>query len=255
MGSRCALKKIRNRLCEIFGASVASIIGAADLEEARELVENAKKASIEALLYAQKISKDLGLNSKEAVVEGPLKKLDRIFEKAIGKHDGHLDEVPDVGRLRILIEKPEDIEALRRRFVARNGEILEEHPSNKITVTEFQDNFLHPSSTGRIAIHIALDVRIPGQIDPVPYEIQVIHKDMVATEIFTHDNYQRACEIERKAKAECRKLTADESQAIEHYRESNRQRYMADALRLGLYDLRHPRHKMGSPSDLLHLVA
>lgn len=255
MGSRCALKKIRNRLREIFGASVVSVIGRAELDEARGLLEAAKKASVEAIPYAHRIALALGLDSHKAVVEGPLKKLDRIFEKAIGKHDGQLDEVPDVGRLRILIEKPEDIVALRRQFVGRDGGLIQTHPTNKITVTEFQDNFLHPSSTGRIAVHIALDIRIPGQVDPVPYEIQVIHKDMVKTEIFTHDNYQQACRIERRAKAEGRSLTEDEEAAIEHYRESNRRRYLADALRLGLYELRHPRHKMGSPADLLHLVA
>lgn len=238
MGSRCAVKKIRGRLSEIFGSTLAAISGK-DINEARELIGNAKKASEIGIPYAESIALAIGL-SKESVVPGPLKKLERIFEKAIGKHAGQLEEVPDVGRLRILIEKPEDVIALRRMFVERQGTLKIVHPNNKITVTEFQDNFWEPSSTGRVAIHIGLDIRLSGS-KSVPYEIQVIHKDMVDTEKFTHNNYQRACDIERKAKGENRPLTADEADAIESYRKSNRERYLADSLNYNLFSLRQPK--------------
>lgn len=250
MGTRCAVKRIQKALAEIFGDAVE--LSREKLAKARELIGNARDAQVYAVPFAQKIALEIGL-AEAAVVPGPMKSLNRIFEKAIGKLNGYLEDVPDVGRLRILIEKPEDVIALRKMFLTPRGELKDAHPDNKITVTEFQDNFLHPSSTGRIAIHIGLEVKLSGNV-VVPYEIQVIHKDMVATERFTHDNYQRACEIERKAKAENRSLTKDEAEAAEHYRESNRRRYLADALHLDLYELRHHRHKIGSPTDLLHLV-
>ncbi len=250
--SSCGLKTVRRRLYEIFGTRAADITRA-DVREARDLMEDAAVASELAMPYARRIAKELGLNPETAVVKGPIKKLDRIFEKAIGKLNGQLEQVPDVGRLRILIEGPEQVLALRRMFLDQRRSFTVMHPTNEVTVNEFEDFFWAPSKTGRVAIHLGLDVNLSGS-RRVPFEIQIIHRDMQETEQFTHDNYQKSCEIERKAKHENREPTENETSSMNAYRESNKQRYLADALRLNLYDLRMPSMRVNK-GEHLQLIA
>ena len=103
----------------------------------------------------------------------------------------------------------------------------------------FEDFYWRPSSTGRVGIHLTLDVKVQGR-GIVPVEIQIMHKDMVKTEDFTRDNYESAQLIRRQAMLENREPTAEELEAIEGYDASSRQRYAADCVRLDLLDLRRP---------------
>lgn len=239
------VQRLRDGLSGIFGTHVVSSITKNEVKRVRTLQQDAAETTSIVKPFAEIIAQRLKLDPKAAVTEPRLKKLDRIFEKAIGRHSGQFEEVHDVIGLRILVEKPEDIMNLRKMFLGnspvyegRNGALLNHHPNNEITVREFEDFFLRPSSTGRVAVHMKLDVRLTGG-HSVPYEIQVIHKDMQDTEIFTHDNYQKAEEINRMAMSQKRPLTEDEKHAVEGYHASNRERYKADSLNYGLSDLRH----------------
>lgn len=256
MGYCRTISTLTDKLVPYFGERACSwYINSASVAFARRAIEDADQATQIVLPFARNLAKQIGLKPTAAVKEGPNKRLLRIFEKAIGKYDGQVREVPDIARMRILFEKPEDIENLRTLILggnpryyaekqggsARLGFIQQEwrHPCNNIELTEFED-FCHiPSSTGRVGVHMQLKVRIPGKRERL-YEIQCLHKDMQTTEDLTHNNYMNAHKIRRTAMSEGRDLTPEEERAIEAYDNSSKERYLADSLRLDLFPLRRP---------------
>lgn len=263
-----SLKSLGLKLAPIFGAPPKEIVTKENLTKARELQEFSEEAAPIVLPYAQFIAREIGLDPNDSIIMGPKKTLPRIFSKAIGKFGGDVTSVPDIGRLRELVEDPRHIRELRYMYLGshpryernegsnekeeRVGKVLDRHPTNEITIREFEDFFWIPSKTGRPAIHLALDVKL-SSTRIVPYEIQIIHKGMVDTEDFTHDNYQKLSEIRNTAIREKRSLTPNEAGAIEMYQESNKNRYEADALNYDLIGLRHPtlRHELNQR----HLMA
>ncbi|MCC6597569.1 MAG: hypothetical protein IT559_02120 [Alphaproteobacteria bacterium] len=243
------LQKLSHTLTPIWGGEKRpDILNKSNLEKALALQGDVGEAKEIALPFTKKIAKKLGLNPDEAVVDGPIKKLPRIFEKA-AKLDGQVEKVPDIARLRILIKKPEDIINLRKMLLGdkpkyegegdRMGVLLNKHPQNNIIVNEFEDYFHVPSSTGRVAVHIGLKVPL-SSTRSIPVEIQVIHEDMLGTEDLTHDNYEKSCQIERRAKEEGRPQTPQEAEAISLYRQSNESLYTADCFAYDLMKLRRP---------------
>ncbi len=288
MGHNCSAKKLSILLSKDFEREI--IITPQQLESVKNITRGSNEAMDIVLPHVQRFLKQSGLHKSCAVVEGPCKKLKRFFAKAIGKHDGDINKVPDVGRLRILIEKPEDVIAIRKLFlgddpkytsnkdddakridiavrnifsgnnpkytnnkddgVERIGIVEDRHPTNNIAINEFEDYYHVPSSTGRMGIHISLNVTISGK-QTIPFEIQVLHKDMVITEDFTRNNYLRAQEIERRAKNEGRPETEEEKMAIENYDNSSKERYIGDALRYNLVELR--RSDLAREIDHKHL--
>lgn len=262
-----SLKSLELKLAPIFGAPPKDVVTKQNLIKALDLQDASEEAAAIVRPYAEFMARETGLDPNEAIIYGPTKTLPRIFSKAIGKFDGNVERVPDPGRLRELIESPENIRELRYMHLGshpryegdegRIGRVLDRHPTNEITIREFEDFFWIPSSTGRPAIHLGLDVKL-SSTRSVPYEIQFIHKGMLDTEDFTHNNYQKLSEIKRTAQREKRPLTANEASAIEMYQESNRNRYEADALHYDLVGLRHPklRHELHhSPLGQRHLMA
>jgi len=216
-----------------------------DILDALELSAGSKEAAKFVVPFARGLAKTLGLKSSAAVSDASTKLLKRIFSKAITQYEKIVSDVPDIGRMRLLIEKPEDIENLRNILLGANptytdkriGDIVDKNPTNEITIDEVEDFYHVPSSTGRIGMHITLLVKIFGNII-VPFEIQVLHKDMVKTEELTRDNYMKAQEIKRVAKAQGRSLTESEQDSVDGYDASSRERYTADAIHLDLFDLR-----------------
>lgn len=243
MGYSTKAKKISGYLTHLFDKQIT--VTSASVELAHNIMGRSDEAAKIVIPYANHIINKISLKSAVAASETSCKKLMRIFEKAHGKFEGDVSKVPDVGRMRILIEKPEDIIALRKLYLGNNprytkdriGVLKNQHPSNYIKVIEFEDFYHLPSSTGRMGIHIGLEVKVPGK-ETVKVEIQVLHKDMVNTEDFTRDNYMNAQLIRRTAKAENRVLTTDELTTIECYDSSSRERYTAEGIQYDLIGLR-----------------
>lgn len=228
---------IEKKLSETLNEEVK--ISPQKVEEALNMINRSDEASEIVCLYANYIVKQIGLKSSAARGEPSCKKIMRILFKAVANYNGDVSKVPDIGRMRILIEKPEDIIALRKMFLGNNpiykderlGDLIDAHPTNNITINEFEDYYLVPSSTGRIAIHIGLYIKIPGK-EKIPFEIQVVHKDMLTTEEFTRDNFMNAQRIRRKN----RPLTQNEKDMVENYDASSRKRYTADAIKYNLIE-------------------
>lgn len=259
MSSLRTVKRISGYMKEVFGRT-HDAVGRDALETAQRMIEDTRDAREIALPFAERLTRKLGLDPEESLIEGPPKSLFRIFEKAYGKYKGVFEDVPDYQRVRILVESPDDIIALRRMLLGdhptyhdkRIGDVANKHPNNQITIKEFEDYFWEPSSTGRVGIHLQLDVKLTGTRS-VPFEIQVIHKGMLETEEFTHRNYEKACMIERHAKIAGRTrqegtetvavLTPEEIQIKEGYEAANQAAYLADCLNYDLMKLRHPRHR------------
>lgn len=119
------------------------------------------------------------------------------------------------------------------------GVIQNTHPTNNIKFKEFEDFYHAPSSTGRVAIHIACEVKTAKNIW-VPFEIQVMLQDMEATEDLTRSNYLNAQALQRRADQENRPVTSEEQSAIDSYNNSSIERYTADCRQYGLMNLRRP---------------
>lgn len=253
MGFRDKARTLSVIMSQEFGTPV--VIEPVQVKSALDRMKGSEPALNLAIPYVQSITNQLGLST--AIQEGACKRLKRIFYKAIAKHDGNINEVPDVARFRLLIKGPDDIEAIRRYFLgqnptyykderdkeARKGALIDlrKHPTNQITVEEFEDFYHVPSSTGRMALHIKLNVKI-GTGKNVRVEVQVLHEKMVGTEELTRSNYLEAQKIIRRAERAGRtdNMTNKEKAAIEAYDSSSRERYFADAITHGLIDLRRP---------------
>lgn len=230
------------------------------VKAAQEIISQANEAMDTVLPYIQGVLKSTGLKPSCAVQEGPCKLLERLIAKAIEKHDGDVTKVPDPHRLRILVDSADEIETLREFYVglspqyyanfddnkgqARLAMISDPHPHNHIRCNEFEDYFYVPSSTGRVAIHVGLTVRVPGKKE-VPFEIQILHKDMLDAEAFSRDNYVNAQELGRKIKLAIDKGTPSDDpkilqyeRGIEAYNQSSKERYLADSIHHDVIKLR-----------------
>ncbi len=193
-----------------------------DILDALELSHGSKVAAKLVNTYARVLAKSIGLNTSAAVSDPSTKILKRIFSKAIANYDKIVSDVPDIGRMRLLVTGPKDVEKLREILLGkfptytdkRVGFVIDRNPTNEITINEVEDFYLVPSVTGRIGMHITLSVKISGNVY-IPFEIQVMDKDMVKTEDFTRSNYTNAQAIKRTANVEDRELTLAEQEAIE----------------------------------------
>lgn len=134
---------------------------------------------------------------------GPLKALDRAQAKITGDYSGDHTQISDLARGRIVVDSPEQIEAIRT-YLAQNREAL--------GIETMKDRFANPSDTHYRDINIKM--RLPnGHIA----ELQINHRGLLNASKRTHDPYEQVQDIDRRAKAEGRMLTeteARERQAI-----------------------------------------
>jgi hypothetical protein len=240
-------KTLSREISEKFGELVT--ITGEQVRIALDKIHASDEALRLAIPYVNNVANEAGLEGVTS--EGHCKRLRRMFYKAVAKHDGQVEDVPDVGRFRLLVNGPDDIEKLRTYFFgnqpryyadpgekeARKGVVQDKHPANKISIIEVEDYYHVPSSTGRMALHLNLEVKVAGK-DTVRVEVQVLHKDMVKTEDATRENYMEAQKIRRMAERENRELTEREEVAIESYDSASRDMYFAGAIQHDLIGLR-----------------
>ena len=265
MAHKQTATKLTRKLRELFGEHTEQV-SPCDVDRAMDLMTGSEEATAKVIPYINHVLKQANLKNTSTVKEGPTKKLLRIFAKAVTQYNSRINDVPDIGRIRVEIETPEDIIALRKAFLGnvpqynsngRIGLLQDAHPTNDIAITEFEDFFRVPSSTGRMGLHIGLEVKLPGK-DKVKFEIQILHKGMIQTEDFTRDNYERAQMIKRAARNEGRQLTPNEAFTVKSYDTSSRERYTADGIKFNLIKLRRPdliaRHKADLPAPRLTVI-
>ncbi len=135
--------------------------------------------------------------------QGPVKAFDRAAAKLINEKTGTLDpskasEIIDLIRGRIVVDTPEQVDAVRR--------FLQAH-AKELGIVSFKDRFAKPSDTHYRDINMSIQLE-NGHIA----EIQINQKDMLAASEFTHDAYEELAKIERKAQLENRPLTDAEAQ-------------------------------------------
>ncbi|MBP7759726.1 MAG: hypothetical protein KA099_04105 [Alphaproteobacteria bacterium] len=135
--------------------------------------------------------------------QGPVKAFDRAAAKLINESTGTLDpskasEIIDLVRGRIVVDTPEQVQAVRKYLQAHASEL---------GIVSFKDRFAKPSDTHYRDINMSIQLE-NGHIA----EIQINQKDMLAASEFTHDAYEELAKIERKAQLENRPLTDTEAQ-------------------------------------------
>lgn len=172
------------------------------------------------------------------VVNGPIKDLDRIFEKANGRYDGNLNEVNDIGRLRILFNDPTQFLAVRDLFnsdqkLDRFNNALR---TNGIEIVEFEDNYLEPKAHGYIGSNLIIAIDLgKGRLEN--FEIQFMHENMQLTDKITHATYEEQRSIIEQADEENRNMSNEEEQIVIGYQVAGANLYKADARHYGLISL------------------
>jgi hypothetical protein len=167
-----------------------------------ELYEQGRQSVPMVQNLGNKILNDLkgqypGLFDDAEFQNGPLKTLDRAQAKIQGDYKGHHEEISDLARGRIIIDKPEQIEALRQYF--------SEHKED-LGIEKYKDRFAEPSDTGFRDINTKM--RLPnGHV----IEFRIEHRDMLEAAKATHDPYEEIQKIERRANSENRMLTEEET--------------------------------------------
>ncbi len=142
--------------------------------------------------------------------QGPVKSFDRAAAKLIDGSTGLLDPtkasgVTDLVRGRIIVETPEQIEAIRT-FLTNNAD--------ELGITNVKDRFAKPSGTHYRDINLSVQLE-NGHIA----EIQINQRDMLAASNYTHDAYEEIDAIEKRAELEGRFLTPEEVTKSRHLEE------------------------------------
>ncbi len=127
---------------------------------------------------------------------GPLKTIERAMEKIEGDYGGDHSKISDLVRGRIVVDSPEQVEAIRA-YLAENAE--------ELGIEQMKDRFAKPSDTGFRDINMKL--RLPGGHVA---EFRVEHRGVMEAAKNTHEPYERVQEIERRATMENRPLNAEE---------------------------------------------
>ncbi len=133
--------------------------------------------------------------------QGPVKAFDRSAAKLVDSATGSIDPtrasgITDLVRGRIIVETPEQIEAIRT-FLTNNADDL--------GIVNVKDRFARPSGTHYRDINLSVQLE-NGHIA----EIQINQRDMLAASDFTHDAYEEIDAIQKRATLEGRRLNTEE---------------------------------------------
>ena len=186
--------------------------------------------------YARALAEDMGLMPDMAVSRGPLKNLQRIFDKANGRLGGDITQVKDIARARILFETPEQMLKAREMLTSPQAPFHKLWSKRGVEVVEFSDHYLDPKSHGYIGAHLTVKVDL-GKGRQGFYEIQFMHKDMQLTDMKTHQMYEHLRRIEENAVAMGRPLSHVERNRMDNLKQQITQMYQDDAKKYGLVSL------------------
>lgn len=185
--------------------------------------------------YASALCAALGL-PETALVRGPMKRPERILEKANGRFNGAIEKVGDITRCRILFNDPAQIVALRR-LLQSNARFKETWEDHGITLKEIDDSFLNPKDHGHIGFDLKAAVDL-GKGRKAISEIQFMHEHMQITDFVTHVAYEEMRTIRDRAQTENRSLTFNEETSVKGYARVIKTLYEADSWNYGLVKLR-----------------
>lgn len=204
------------------------------------LIKHAEQTRTQILKYARALAGALDLEFDQAVKMGPIKTLERIWQKAIGKYDGRVEKICDIARERLYINSPADIIDLRSLFgPGKAGGFHETWSSRGVHVLEFEDYFAKPSSTGFRGINIKLGVDM-GKGRFHICELQVLHGEMKDTLDTTHMYFEQIREYKDNAEAQKRELSPVEMDVINRLEAEATRLHNEEAERLGLNMLEQP---------------
>ncbi len=203
--------------------------------QVKAIIRRGEQARSSLYKYAAGICEAVGLDPKMSLELGPVKDLKRIFQKAADKFDGDCLKVSDICRIRIKFDKPEQVEGIRKIFVAgKNSHPFHKKRKGDCEVLSFTDHFAQPKKHGFAAIDIKIAIPVKGC--PVPCEVQIQHKDMGPTERASRKIYQKMRKLTDKEKAGFQ-LTSDEKTALEHYKRANIELWEGSVIEFGLQGL------------------
>lgn len=206
--------------------------------DAKKLVCHAEQARSSVLKLARAIAIELDLDPDLSVAMGPIKTLERIWQKAAGRKQGRVDHVTDICRERLKVESVKDIIELRR--MSRNPDFYKEWEDKGVKIVEFEDYFAYPNERGFRGINMLLHVDL-GKGRYHICELQVIHRDMEATLNASHTYHEMIRDMKEQANAQKRTLDKKELDSIAALEKQSQELHREDAQRLNLHLLEAPK--------------
>lgn len=224
------------------------------------LIRHAEMARSSLRRYINALSEEVGLPKELHVKMGPIKNLDRIFEKAAGRKGGRFDDICDICRGQFLIDSPEDVERLRMllRPGRKSSAFNELWESRGAKIVAYDDYFAKPTKTGFRGINVTLEISGIGKGRKHYVEMQVVHRDMLEALKMTHELYSQKRTLIEGAKAAGRPLSGDQKAVAEYYNAEALRIHNEAALALGLDSLESPdfaEEKRVSVSDCMTSLA
>ena len=206
------------------------------------LIRHAEMARSSLRRYISALSDELGLPQELHVKMGPIKNLDRIFEKAAGRKDGRFDDICDICRGQFLIDSPEDVERLRMllRPGRKSSAFNELWESRGAKIVAYDDYFAKPTKTGFRGINVTLEISGIGKGRKHYVEMQVVHRDMLGDLKTTHELYSQKRTLVEGAKAAGRPLSEEQKAVAEYYNTEALRIHNEAAAALGLDSLETP---------------
>lgn len=200
--------------------------------DAKQLICHAEQARSSVLKLARGIAIQLNLDPDLNVAMGPIKTLERIWQKAAGRKHGRVDHVTDICRERLKVESYKDVIELRK--LSRNPDFYKEWEEKGIKIIEFEDYFAYPNERGFRGINMLLHVDL-GKGRYHVCELQIIHKEMEATLEASHANHKKIRDIKELAVTQGRKLSEKELIDIKNFENESQELHQQDAERLNLH--------------------
>lgn len=203
------------------------------------LIRHAEQARATFKRYVMALAEEVGLHDEINVNMGPIKNLERIFEKAAGRKEGRFDDICDICRGQLMIDSPEDVKAIRKllRPGRKSTGFNKTWENRDIRIESYDDYFAKPTKTGFRGMNITLEIGGIGKGRKHYVELQIVHRDMKEALATTHMLYSQKRELEESAEACGQELTEDQKAVVDYYMDEAKRIHEAESERLGLYIL------------------
>lgn len=199
---------------------------------------HAQMASSGVEKFARELALVLDIDPDINYQRAALKKMGRIMEKARNKYEGDVRSICDIARGRILFDDPDQIHTLRSMMKAgkKTHPFIQKWAERGIYLVHFEDCFENPKSSGYVGINMKLSIDL-GKGRHHICELQLMHRDMVHTDMESRRLYERIRLVTDQAQAQGRELTDQEQKRVGTMQKENRALYAQAISRCDLFGL------------------
>lgn len=201
-------------------------------KNARQAVKNGEQARSALQKANDAIVSKMNMDAASSVVMGPIKKEERIIQKAIARYDGDVTQVSDVVRSRVRIDSPAQVKHIKDLLGSQ--EFRKSLREKGVEILSVEDSFAAPKDTGWRGIVLKTEIDL-GKGRSQKAETIFIPRGWFEDYETTHTYLENIRALKDMAKAQGRDLTSKEAKQVENYKAMARETHAELAARDG-YD-------------------